>query len=273
MQEQSRLAKVGQATVQPMPGASQESILKEVQTMALMGAESMQGDFIAGIAHELRNPLNQLQGAHDVLCSLVEKGYSETESPANTHDDPRLQQAMNLSARGLLRVEELLAELHQFADIPHLIGDDSIEPTHVIRQIFLDIEMRSKAEGILLVLEENLSDGLRIAISERGLWRMVMPLINNALQALQGSSRPILKVSATEQGSPSRRVMRIRVEDNGSGIDEALGLRVFEPFVSGWDIRGLGLSLVKALNVAMGGSLECSSSAAGAVFLLEVPLC
>jgi signal transduction histidine kinase len=225
-------------------------------------------ELIAGIAHELRNPLNQLRGAHDVLCGLADAD----QRSENVNDAARLHQVLNLSARGMLKVEELLAELQQFGDIPHLVGPDAVEPGPVFRQICLDIESRAKSQGVLLVLEENLRDELRMRLSERGLWRAVMPLLNNALQALDGGTRPILRVSATERSSEYGPTMQIRIEDNGPGIDPILQERVLEPFVSGWNRRGLGLALVNALVTELGGVFSFCSASQGTTFVIDIPV-
>lgn len=208
---------------------------------------------IAGIAHELRNPLNQVRGAHDVLCGLVDAG----QRSENVNEAARLQQALDLSARGMLKVEEFLAELHQFGDIPHLVGPDAVDPGPVFREICLDLESRAKSQGVLLVLEESLHDELRIELSESGLWRAVMPLLNNALEALTGRTCPILRVSATEQASEFGLMLQIRVEDNGPGIDVNLQKSVLEPFVSGWNRRGLGLALVNASSQSFRAQFRC----------------
>jgi nitrogen fixation negative regulator NifL len=83
-------------------------------------------------------------------------------------------------------------------------------------------------------------------------------LIDNALQALKvsASSHRELQVISREQGE----WLEVDIVDNGSGIDEALRLKVFEPFFSGWSQgqghAGMGLTMAQEVAANHGGSLS-----------------
>jgi nitrogen-specific signal transduction histidine kinase len=66
--------------------------------------------------------------------------------------------------------------------------------------------------------------------------------------------------------------MSLKVCDSGTGVDDAMAPRLFEPFVSGRaDGIGLGLALVREIAIAHGGEVRYLPQPGGACFELEIP--
>jgi two-component system C4-dicarboxylate transport sensor histidine kinase DctB len=103
------------------------------------------------------------------------------------------------------------------------------------------------------------------------LGQLLVNLIGNALDAVEGRPQPRVVVRVVHTGTAAR----IEIEDNGPGVPEGLRERIFDPFFSTKGDRGNGLGLWISSEIARlhGGSLGVESSAAGgAKFVLTLPL-
>ncbi|MCR6631574.1 MAG: ATP-binding protein [Magnetospirillum sp.] len=81
-------------------------------------------------------------------------------------------------------------------------------------------------------------------------------------------------IAITCDGGVGEPRMRIIVRDNGTGVEQAVGEHIFEPFVTtknGGAGLGLGLSISRGICTDMGGSLSYRNVADGAEFVIELP--
>ncbi len=93
-------------------------------------------------------------------------------------------------------------------------------------------------------------------------------LINNAIDACTATSQPQIKISVTDL----KRIIKIRVSDNGSGIDESIRNKIFQPLES-TKPSGLGVGLYIAKHLIesqFNGTLECIDSKHGATFQVSI---
>jgi two-component system nitrogen regulation sensor histidine kinase GlnL len=110
--------------------------------------------------------------------------------------------------------------------------------------------------------------------------QLIQALLNvarNALQALEGSGRIVLRTRARSHvsiGSVSHRLAAaLEVEDNGPGVPEQLRSCIFYPLVTGRaQGTGLGLAVAQELATRNGGIIEFESEAGRTVFTLLLPL-
>jgi two-component system C4-dicarboxylate transport sensor histidine kinase DctB len=118
-----------------------------------------------------------------------------------------------------------------------------------------------------------LPPGLQVLAEAGRLEQVLVNLLRNGLDAMQGQPSPVLEISAVaEAGSGS---VTLRVRDHGPGLaPEVLG-HLFEPFYTTKPVgEGLGLGLAISLTIveSYGGSLTASNLAAGgAEFALTLP--
>ena len=103
--------------------------------------------------------------------------------------------------------------------------------------------------------------------------QVLLNLFLNAAEALESRKSPGLVLVAFEDAGD---VVRILVEDDGPGVEAAVGDRLFEPFVTSRGDRGgtgLGLSICRGLVEATGGRLELErTSKAGTRFAVTLPV-
>ena len=141
------------------------------------------------------------------------------------------------------------------------------------------IGLGSVVDGALLILGERAREivtvdlppvmrDTRVAGDRVRLEQIVVNLLQNALDAVEGVARPRILIAAAASGND----VTVTVGDNGRGVDPAIADQLFAPFVSAKP-EGLGLGLAIARDIAreFGGELEIGTSALdGAAFLLKL---
>lgn len=210
------------------------------------------GEGMAGVAHELRNPLT-------VITAWASLGLA----PGASAEDMR---------EGL---DTIRAEAERMANlIQEMLG---FSRTH-------DDGARVHVDDLLsrLLRIQRLTRRKSVRVAERILWRgeatlpgarveqILVNLLSNATDALPPGGGEI-EVTLREEGGD----VILEVSDNGPGIPAELWDRIFDPFVTTKPEgkgTGLGLAVSRRLAISMGGSLSAGSgSAGGALFTLRLP--
>jgi two-component system NtrC family sensor kinase len=215
------------------------------------------GQLIAGVAHELNNPLASVLGFADFL---VEAG----DTPPNLAEPLRIIQQEALRAASI--VKNLLAfARRQERERQHLGIGTILQRTVALLKnqlLGLNVELRLAVDGDLPQIEGNLNQ----------LQQVFVNLANNAAQAIASTGHTgIVKVHA-------RRWLdgvAVDVADDGPGVPEALREKVFEPFFTTkaeGEGTGLGLAICQGIVKEHGGRITLvSSPGAGATFTVELP--
>jgi signal transduction histidine kinase len=125
----------------------------------------------------------------------------------------------------------------------------------------------SKPRGV--TIKERYEPAPSIAIDSRVLARVVVNLVENALQAMDSGGR--LTISVTHDPGDDR--VELSVADTGHGLGPEVRSRLFEPYFSTKSSgTGLGLAISRRAVEAHGGSIEVSSeSGQGATFRVRIP--
>ncbi len=243
---------------------------KLLETQAhLIHSEKMAGlgQLVAGIAHEINNPLafviNNLYIVQEKLEKLADKG---AELPPEAFAKiGKMQVRIKDAYEGATRVKELVSKLRTFSRL-----DEGTVKT---------INIHESIESVLLFLGHKMEG--RIEIERRygevdmltclagELNQVLMNIVANAIDAIDGQGRITL---ATEQRNGD---FVIRVRDTGKGIPEDICNRVFEPFFTTKPIgqgTGLGLAISYGIVKAHRGSMDFSTKIGeGTEFTLRIP--
>ncbi|MGD1850562.1 MAG: PAS domain S-box protein [Cyanophyceae cyanobacterium] len=277
--------------------------LKEAQ-LQLVQAEKMSGlgQLVAGIAHEINNPVSFIYGnlspaltyfeTLTELLRLYESNYPNSVDEIDEftrandieyliQDFPELLQSMKNGANRIktivqsLRVFSRLDEssrktvnLHDNIDnVLNIAGSrlDGSTGTHkiqLIKQYDDDLPMVECLTSSLNQVFMNLIVNAADAVNER----------KKCSEVSSYQGKIILK---TERISPGR--VRITIQDNGTGIDEDTQAKVFDPFFTTKPIGvGTGMGLAISYQIVTGnhdGSLLCDSTLGeGTVFMVELPI-
>ncbi len=195
------------------------------------------GTLAAGLAHEVRNPLN----AAGLQLALLSRRVSKLP-PA---ERPPLDEPTLLVRTELHRLETLLADFLAFAR-PRTFARYPIDLASIARQVAALQTEAARATGKHVRLE--IPDRVELSGDATALTQVVVNLVQNALDA----ARHEVVVRAAHE---SRRVV-LDIDDDGPGITEELAARVFEPFFTTKEKgTGLGLSIVHAIVIGHGGKV------------------
>jgi len=254
----------------------------------LLHAEKMVslGRLVAGVAHELNNPISFVLG--NVLS--LKRYASRLESYLGAvHASDAAESGALQAMRQELRIDRILA------DMPHLI-DGMIEGAERTRDIVDALKRFSavdKTTPELVSLNEvversvrwvvqsaaanftvntKISPNLKCSGSSGQLQQVIMNLVQNACDATASQREPTLSVTGGIEGG----MVTLRFADNGPGIaEENLG-RLFEPFFTTKPVgqgTGLGLSISYSIVERHGGKLSAHNiPGGGAEFVLALPV-
>lgn len=215
---------------------------------------SAMGTLVAGVAHEVRNPLFSISATVDAL-------------EAELGDDEKFSELAGLLRTQVSRLSVLMRDLLEYGSppVPHL---DATEPAEVARRVVRDCAHLARSQGVEIL--DEVPRGLPVMWVDAGRIQGVLEnLLSNALHHSPRGGRVRLLAGSTE--GPS---VEYRVEDEGPGID-ALDLpHVFEPFFSRRrGGTGLGLAIAQRIVEAHGGLVTAANRAeGGARFTVRLPL-
>jgi len=236
----------------------------ERQRDALRQSEKLtaMGSLLAGVAHELNNPLAIVMGR----ASLLEEKMAEHPLASDAH---RIREAAERCGR-IVRTFLNMARSRAPQRAPVQINDLASAAAEM-----LQYNLRSHGIELDLLLGDDLptvlADGDQIG-------QVILNLLVNAQQALAANEPPRRLQIAT--GVEPRRDGRepwvwLRVVDNGRGIPEALHERIFEPFFTTKPEglgTGLGLAVSRSIVRDHGGDLRVEPRGPGACFRLGLPV-
>lgn len=212
-----------------------EEKLKESEQLSLIGQLS------AGIAHEIRNPLN--------FISLTVSHVREAIEGTEMEEREELLGLLDSAMKEIQRMNELI---HNFLFLGKKIN--------LKRE---RVEIRKIVDEAIHLLRDKIGEGIRVEVRgdnedilcDREYIRIcLVNLILNALEAIDGEGK--IEIEYGKENSSKY----IKVTDNGIGIQEELKDKVFEPYFSTKKSGiGLGLALTKRFVLEHGGSISLES--------------
>jgi signal transduction histidine kinase/CheY-like chemotaxis protein len=239
--------------------------LEQVRREELERSNRLKDDFLGIVSHELRTPLSAILG----WARLLKRGIVGTE-PARERALEAIERNATLQAR---LVDDLL-------DVSRIVsGKLELETSGVDLASVVDAAIDSVRPALLAKdLDVRLSlaqDGVTVLGDARRLQQVVWNLLTNAIKFTPKGGRIEIRLVRVD------RAARLTVKDNGIGIPADVLPHVFERFkqADGSATRqhgglGLGLSIVRHVIEAHGGSVEASSEGPGrgTEIVVDLPL-
>jgi len=230
--------------------ARQRDALRQSEKLSAMGA------LLAGVAHELNNPLAILMGR----AALLE---AKATDPAIREDSGRIKAAADRCGR-IVRAFLSMARKKP-------VQRHAAQLNEVVRGA-LDLLGYSLRTAGIEVRETLASDLPDIEMDADQIGQVTVNFLVNAQQALEEAPPPReIRVITAKEGHS----LVLRVADNGPGVPADLRERVFDPFFTTKPEgagTGVGLSVSRAIAREHGGDLMLEETAAGASFVLRLPL-
>lgn len=215
------------------------------------------GEFVAGVAHELNNPLTSVMGFSELL--------------AKADADPQHKRFLEMINKSAQRCHKIVQSLLSFArrraperklsSINELV-ESAVE--------FLQYQLRTSNIEVFTRLDAHLPKAM---VDPHQIQQVFLNIINNARQSIEGNQpKGSIRIATETCGD----LVRISFQDSGPGIDEKNLSKVFDPFFTTKEVgkgTGLGLSLCYGIIKEHGGSVTVHSRPGeGATFVIELPL-
>jgi signal transduction histidine kinase len=209
------------------------------------------GRTVAGIAHEIRNPLNGIRLSMQLLDQRLKRGAIQSEDLA-------------LVIAEVDRMEALLSDLLAFRENKKVVLTNQ-ELLPVIERC---VQLVQPANGRLnqRVAVEVQGDNLRACFDSQRLTQALLNLLLNAVEA-SGEKGTVRVTVHAKHGT-----VAVEVHDSGPGLSPEQQQHLFEAFyTTKADGTGLGLAVSRELTEEMGGVLKYKDQQPGATFVLELP--
>jgi signal transduction histidine kinase len=217
------------------------------------------GTLAAGLAHEIRNPLNSL--------NLNMQMLEEDLAPGDSGDASRRLLTVTRSEIG--RLERLVSEFLAYARPRplHLAEVAAIDLVIAAREV-LAAQIAQRDARVRIVDE---SEEASVRVDEEQIRQLLLNLMQNALTATEGvARRPEISLLVRRIGER----VELEVRDNGRGIPPEDRGRIFDAFFSTRrGGTGLGLAIAERIARAHSGTIRCESEVGqGSRFVLSLPL-
>ena len=250
------------------------------------------GRMVAGVAHEINNPLSFVSNNEAVLqrdLKAVQEYlelYRQADGLIEQHAPELLdhlaeldrradvsyilshvQEILSRSRQGLGRIQQIVRDLRDFARM----DGTEMETADLNASIELTVDIvrvQAKKKGVQI--DARLQALPAVACFPAKVNQVILNLLTNAIDACEEGGRVVLSTAAGDD------VIRIVVQDNGPGVDPAIRARLFDPFVTTkapGEGTGLGLSISYGIVQDHGGTIEVESEPGeGSRFTVTLPI-
>lgn len=263
--------------------SAQEQLVQQEKLASL-------GQLTAGIAHEIKNPLNFVNNFSDVSMEMIDEALEELQKIGQNDNATEV-------ATILADIKSNLAKIHEHgtrADgivksmLMHSRGGDGkleLTPLNPVIKEYVNLAfhgMRAGKNAIDVSIDLQLDEAVgQVPLVTEDFSRVILNLCTNAFDAMRDKLTTTRDKANAISFSPKLTVrtklekggILIEIEDNGPGIPEDIKDKILQPFYTtkkGTQGTGLGLSITNDIIKSHGGTLEIESSPGRTVFTIKL---
>ena len=210
------------------------------------------GKVVAGVAHEIRNPLNAMSLTLELLERRVRKGLA-------TGDEAR-EAILEVE-----RLERILGRLLAFGR-PEMENRQVQNLQPLLERALRVVDDQSRRKRVSVKLAEPGPGQLQADVDALAIEQVLINLFLNAIDASPEGGVVRVQVAAESQG------VRIEVHDQGPAIPEGVRDHLFDPYFTTKESgTGLGLAVSREIVCHHGGTIDFDSGGSGTTFVLKLP--
>lgn len=234
---------------------------KALQTQLIQADKlSMVGKLVAGVAHEINNPLTAVIG------------YTELIVDTTVLDPNQVKEDVSYIYENAIRCRDIVGNLLRFVR-KEAIQKNVVDINEVIRNVLKLMDYRLTKKESVRVKWQPVEALPKIIGDARQLEQVFLNLIHNACDAMSDLPyEKIIQIKTEHKGDH----LEIRVSDNGKGIPKGIVEKIFEPFFTTKGIgkgTGLGLMLCERIVQECNGTIGVESEEGnGASFIITLPV-
>ncbi|MCE7956195.1 MAG: hypothetical protein DYH00_11115 [Bacteroidetes bacterium CHB6] len=242
------------------------------QQLILQEKNASLAQFTAGIAHELKNPLNFVANFSLLSNELLQEMESASDAKEKEEIQQQLKGNLAIIRNHTERANKILSKMMQLGRSENLTR----QPTNINRICEDAIEMAytnmvSSYPGFQCDIKKSYDNGIgEVMAVTQEISMVLLNLLNNAFFSTRQKSatthgyKPLLSIQTKMKAESNLKqpAVEIIIHDNGTGISSAVKNKIFQPFFttkSANEGSGLGLSLSSDIIKAHGGELTFSS--------------
>lgn len=229
-----------------------EARLQELQSeLVHISRLTAMGEMASTLAHELNQPLSAIANYTKGVRRLLEDSADERSAT--------MREALDKAAEQALRAGQIIRRLRDF--VARGESERSIESvSKLVEEASALALVGAKDQGVRVRFQLSRSNDLVLADKVQ-VQQVLLNLIRNAIEAMQGSNRRELTISTTRTGDD---MLTISVADTGTGIAPELADKLFQPFVTTKQQgMGVGLSISRTIVEAHGGRIWMEANPVG----------
>ncbi len=228
--------------------------------------DKMKTEFIANVSHELKTPLN-------IILSIVQ--LIQLKSEKNSEEYETIDRYIDILKQNCYR---LLRLINNLIDMTRIEGGnlkmnfENYDIVQIVEDITLSTVEYVENRGMYLIFDTDIEEKV-LGIDKENIERVMLNLLSNAVKFSKENGEIVVSIHEVDDA------VEIHVKDNGIGIPEDMIDIIFNRFVQGESLftrahegSGIGLSLVKSILEAHGGSIKVYSKVdEGSEFVVVLP--
>jgi signal transduction histidine kinase len=244
------------ASVTKQLKAAMPDSAKRAQLLELSRRVTALGRLTAGVAHEVKNPLNAMTIHLELLKQKLGTGAS--------HD--ATDQHIEIIAREIRRLDDVVQGFLKFAR-PEELTLAPVSPAALVDEVLKTLAVEANLTGV--TLESAITPGVPNIEADAGILRQaLLNLAKNAVQAMPNGGKLRIACATAKDGR-----VEIRISDTGVGIAPENLARIFDLYFTTKESgTGIGLSLVYRTIQLHSGDIDVESTpGAGTTFIIKMP--